>query len=336
MRHSPIAQSQAALIACVIVMTGGVMTGGAFAQQPDAPDSSWAQSAQAFIPPGYVAGSVYRTDIAGMTGSLAVFRSGSDDPKMPASAFGRGYALTVKLAGSAGSLKALSGTLSERKPESADELKARAKVHSASSDEAEYLKLHIELAAKANSLPAGTAPCDFGAWSEDKDPKGLNVRAEPNAQSKVLGTLPPPFKFKAKNKSENTPDGGWLTEFRVIGYKDGWFLIEGATPPGKEYEQESAYPKNAPKPYAGRGWVAGNKIGAQYANGDTKMGGLFQAPHVDAQWTPAKNSFGSTISADGGPKRILACSGFWTLVESHDGVRGWWRRLCSSQVTNCS
>ena len=24
------------------------------------------------------------------------------------------------------------------------------------------------------------------------------------------------------------------------------------------------------------------------------------------------------------------------LVESHDGVRGWWRALCSSQVTNCS
>jgi hypothetical protein len=66
------------------------------------------------------------------------------------------------------------------------------------------------------------------------------------------------------------------------------------------------------------------------------MGGLFQAPHVDAKWTPARNSFGSEISADGGPKRILACSGFWALVESHDGVRGWWRRLCSSQVTNCS
>jgi hypothetical protein len=302
----------------------------------DAPDASWAQSAQAFVPQGYVAGSVYRTDRTSMTGALAVFRAGADDPRTAGSAFDWGHVLVVKLAQENGALKAVSGQLRERKPEGAAELKARPRKISAARDEADYLTLHNELAAKVAALPAGTAPCDFGAWSEDKDPKGLNVRAEPSAQSKVLGTLPPPFKFKAKNKSENAPDGGWLTEFRVIGFKDGWFLIEGATPPGKEYEDEKVYPKNAPKPYAGRGWVAGNKIGAQYANGDTKMGGLFQAPHVDAQWTPAKNWFGNEISADGGPKRILACSGTWALVESHDGVRGWWRRLCSSQVTNCS
>jgi hypothetical protein len=48
--------------------------------------------------------------------------------------------------------------------------------------------------------------------------------------------------------SENTPEDGWLTEFRIIGFKDGW----------------------------------------------------------------------------------------WGLVESEDGVRGWWRSLCSNQVTNCS
>jgi hypothetical protein len=42
------------------------------------------------------------------------------------------------------------------------------------------------------------------------------------------------------------------------------------------------------------------------------------------------------LDTDGGPKRIFACSGHWGLVESQDGVRGWWRRLCSNQVTNCS
>ena len=45
------------------------------------------------------------------------------------------------------------------------------------------------------------------------------------------------------------------------------------------------------------------------------------------------NDLGDT---DGGPKRIFACSGLWGLVESEDGVRGWWRSLCSNQVTNCS
>ena len=51
---------------------------------------------------------------------------------------------------------------------------------------------------------------------------------------------------------------------------------------------------------------------------------------------PAQNEYVYTISAGGEPKRILACSGLQALVESHDGVVGWWRRLCSSQVTNCS
>ena len=112
--------------------------------------------------------------------------------------------------------------------------------------------------------------------------------------------------------------------------------LEGATPPGKDYEDEKKYPRNAPKPYAGRGWVAANKIGASYANGGTRMGGLFQAPFTDAKWTQAARKLGGTLDTDGGPKRILACSGYWGLVESHDGVRGWWRSLCSNQVTNCS
>jgi hypothetical protein len=82
--------------------------------------------------------------------------------------------------------------------------------------------------------------------------------------------------------------------------------------------------------------VAANKVGANYANGDTRMGGLFQAPHADAKWTPAQRKLGGTLDTDGGPKHILACSGLWALVESHDNVRGWWRSLCSNQVTNCS
>jgi hypothetical protein len=288
------------------------------------------------VPAGFVAGAPYKTDAATMTGYLAAFRAGSDDPKTPGSAFDWGHVLVVNLEGQPGALKALSGELRQRTPEAEAELRARPRELSSSADEADYLKIHADLQTAAASLPAGTMPCNIHGWSNDKDLSGLNVRAEPNAQAKVLGKLPPPFKFRARNKSENTPDGGWLTEFRIIGFKDGWFLIEGAEPPGKAYELESVYPKTAPRPYAGRGWVAGNKVGANYANGDTRMGGLFQAPHVDAKWTPARNSFGDKIGADNGPKRVLACSGTWALVESHDGVRGWWRGLCSNQVTNCS
>lgn len=174
-------------------------------------------------------------------------------------------------------------------------------------------------------------PCELRGWSEDRDPNGLNVRAEPSVKAKILGTLPPPYNFK----KSSAPDGGWQTEFAIIGFKEGWFLIEGAKPPGQDYEDDN-YRRNHPKPYAGRGWVAANKVGAQFANGDTRTGGLYQAPHTDAKWTAALNESGGEISVDGGPKRIFACSGFRALVESHNGVRGWWRRLCSNQVTNCS
>jgi hypothetical protein len=175
--------------------------------------------------------------------------------------------------------------------------------------------------------------CNFGAWSVDQDPKGLNVRAEPSAQAHILGTLPPPYRFKAKGN--NVPEGGWRTEFLVIGFKDGWFLIQGAKPPGQEYEDARLYPKDHPRPYAGRGWVAGNKIGANFANGATRMGGLFQAPDADAQWRRVTDRNGNEIGADASPDRILACSGLWALVEKN-GTRGWWRHLCSNQVTNCS
>ena len=293
--------------------------GAAIAQAP-APDPAWRESALAMVPSGYVAGQAYRTDEAGQTGYLSVYPANANNPKSPASVFAPRQALVVRLAKGDGGLRALSAELKARATDGGDE---------------DLTKLNSELAQKRAGLPDGTEPCDLGAWSEDRDPNGLNVRAEPSTKARVLGTLPPPYRLKMGG-SENTPEGGWLTEFRIIGFKDGWFLIEGATPPGKGYEDEKKYPRSAPKPYAGRGWVAANKVGASYANGGTRMGGLFQAPFTDAKWTQAARKLGGPLDTDGGPKRILACSGYWGLVESEDGVRGWWRSLCSNQVTNCS
>jgi hypothetical protein len=308
------------------------LAGAAIAQAP-APEPVWRRSALALVPPSHVAGDAYRTDEAAMTGYLAVYPANANDPKSPASVFAPRQVLVVKLTRADGALRAASAELQPRvDPSRGNRYTTMA---DPDSNEREYDELHAELAAKRATLPAGTEPCSLGAWSEDRDPSGLNVRAEPSVKARVLGTLPPPYRLKLGG-AENTPEGGWLTEFRIIGFKDGWFLIEGAKPPGKEYEDEKRYPRNAPKPYAGRGWVAASKVGASYANGGTRMGGLFQAPFVDAQWTPAERKLGGTLDTDGGPKRILACSGHWGLVESHDGVRGWWRALCNNQVTNCS
>ena len=308
----------------------------ALAQQAPEPDSAdvWRPGALAMVPHGYVAGEVsVCTGFEKMTGYLPVFPVGSNDPATPASVFAPRQALAVRLVRVDGKLQAVSAELEPRTGIGMgtcdDQMADPTRI------EREYRDLHDALAEKRPTLPPGTEPCDLGAWSEDKDPKGLNVRAEPSAKARVLGTLSPPYRLKMGGR-ENTPKGGWLTEFRIIGFKGGWFLIEGAEPPGRRYEDETRYPKNAPKPYAGRGWVAASKVGANYANGSTIMGGLFQAPDISARWMPAQHRLGGTLDTDGGPKRVLACSGLWGLVESHDGVRGWWRRLCSNQVTNCS
>jgi len=285
----------------------------------DDTEPAWRASALAFVPAGYAAGTAYRTE--GATGYLAIYPAASNDPKIPASVFAARQSLVVALTSDA--TRAVSAELNPRTEPAPD------------GDDTDFAELHADLAAKRSSLPEGTEPCALDAWSIDKDPHGLNVRAEPSVKARVLGTLPPPYRLKLGG-AENTPEGGWLTEFRIIGFRDGWFLIEGAKSPGKDYEDEKRYPRNAPKPYAGRGWVAANKVGASYANGSTRAGGLFQAPFVDANWMPAQRELGGPIDTDGGPKRLLACSGYWGLVESHDGVRGWWRALCSNQVTNCS
>ena len=308
------------------------LAGAAIAQAP-APEPAWRNSALALVPAGYVGGDAYRTDEAAMTGYLAAYPANAGDPKSPASVFAPRQALVVKLEKNQGALRASSAELQPR----VDPTRGNRDTTMTDPDgeERQFERLDAELAAGRARLPDGTEPCGLGAWSDDRDPRGLNVRAEPSVKARVLGTLPPAYRLKMGG-SENTPEGGWLTEFRIIGFKDGWLLIEGATPPGRKYEDEKKYPRNAPKPYAGRGWVAANKVGANYANGGTRMGGLFQAPFVDAKWTPAQRKLGGPLDTDGGPKRLLACSGHWGLVESHDGVRGWWRALCSNQVTNCS
>jgi hypothetical protein len=285
----------------------------------------WRESAIALLPQGYVAGEAYRTD--GSVGYLAVYPATANDTRAPLSAFARREVFVVRLVDG----KAVSGIMQPR----TDPTRGNRDTTNADPDRIEQQEADAQDEGKRADLPPGTEPCDLRAWSADPDPKGLNVRAEPDAKSKVLGTLPPPYKLHMGG-SENTPPNGWRTEFRIVGYRDGWFLVEGARPPGIQYEDETRYPKAAPKPYAGRGWVASSKVGASFANGYTRGGGLFQAPHADAHWVPAKNHHGNPLDGDSGPKRILACSGLWALVESHDGVRGWWRRLCSSQVTNCS
>jgi hypothetical protein len=310
-----------------------LVTVPATAAEPEVPPA-WLPAAARFLPGGYVLGQVTGRDDAASTVTVAAFPAAANDPAAPASAYGAAHELVLTVKDEGSGPVPVAGTFRER---SADD--------PLGPGEADFAERQRELWIRGQAqYPAGTEPCDLGGWSIDDSPGGLAVHLAPSTDSRLLGTLPPRYAFAGA--SEAGDEDGYFTEFDIIGYRDGWFLIEHAEPPGRAYADPDAYPEDYPDPYAGRGWVPADKVGAQYANGDmpvravdedgAPIGGLYQAPSTEAGWTPAKNGFGGYISADGGPKRIFACSGLWALVESHDGVTGWWRALCSNQVTNCS
>ena len=96
--------------------------------------------------------------------------------------------------------------------------------------------------AKARPLPPGVGACDFGALANDHTREGLNIRAEPSADSAILGRL---------LVIENGYHEKIAADVHVIGVRNGLFLIEDAG--YGDYD----LPKKLPPVYAGRVWVSG-------------------------------------------------------------------------------
>ena len=281
----------------------------------------WRDKAAAVVPPGYVAGQVYRVDHASLTGYLAVFPRGSDTIETPGSAFDPGFVVTAKLRQDGEKLVFVSGTFGPR----------AASDRSDDPNEDYNITLRADLVGRAGSLPEGTVPCQIYAWSADKEPGGLRVRAKPSDDAETVGTLPPPLIDPAR---EAVPEEGLHTEFTVIGYRSGWFLIDNVQDPAVVYGEASEEQKT---PSSVRGWVKTSEVMAAYANTEMPSGWLLQAPNIDAKAYPRNGSApDERLSIDGTLKTLLACSANWALTENTDGQRGWWRGICSNQVTNCS
>ena len=180
--------------------------------------------------------------------------------------------------------------------------------------------------AKAGPLPAGVAACDVKALTNDHSREGLNIRAEPRADSAILSRLP---------VIENVYHEKVAADFHVIGVTKGWFLIEGAGYPDNDL------PKRVPPVYGGRGWVSGRLLTTQF-----RMRTLKAAPDENAADVVE-------VGDDYGTTAILDCKGDWIRIEMplstkayslkpklpSDGpsgtVRGWTQRPCTNQRTTC-
>jgi hypothetical protein len=186
-------------------------------------------------------------------------------------------------------------------------------------------------------LPAGVTECRFRALSKDPDPAGLNVRDAPDRNARVLGRLPP------------VDIGGEsvLAEIQVIGYRKGWFLIEVGE--GAPYH-DANLPPGRPKPYSGRGWVAGSMLTAGLLRDRLKQAPSEQSADAVDLRVLDKEGIPLTDPQHVKMRRIIACSGDWVQVEvalekgmkpllesgaPKGAVRGWANGTCAEQFAVC-
>jgi hypothetical protein len=196
-------------------------------------------------------------------------------------------------------------------------------------------------AAGSQPLPSETIACNISGYSIATDRAGAAVRAEPDASARILGRLAPPQRAtKADNEDVPPSDQLWRTQFEVIGFRDGWFLIENALHPYDDPNRRSVLGRRSTggvKTYAGRGWVSLKDVGGKYTYHHRNLpnGALYSEPNTDAMRLPAKNGRGDPIQGGNSPKKVLGCNGDWVKVESHDDVVGWWKGLCGQPIADC-
>lgn len=201
--------------------------------------------------------------------------------------------------------------------------------------------LLLTTASSAQPLPPETAACEISGYSIVTDRSGAAIRAEPDASARILGRLAPAQRAtKVDNEDVPPSDQLWRTEFQVVGFREGWFLIEKALHPYDDPNRRSVLGRRSTggvKTYAGRGWISLKDMGGKYTYHHRSLpnGALYSEPNTEAVRLPAKNGRGDPIQGGNSPKQVLACSGDWVKVESHDGVVGWWKGLCGQPIGDC-
>lgn len=176
--------------------------------------------------------------------------------------------------------------------------------------------------ASAEADAADVSACAISAWSSDREPAGLNVRAGPAADARVIGLLPPPIEAEGYE---------FATEVSITGSKDGWFRIDKATV--NNYLSDD-------KPevvFEGEGWVSGRLLALILNAGELRRDAAQDAAIV-------ARLVGETAEGQGaGPDaflvdRLHACRGDWVKVEGSflgTSYTGWTTGTCSNQVTTC-
>jgi hypothetical protein len=162
--------------------------------------------------------------------------------------------------------------------------------------------------------------CNFGAWSSDTDPAGLNVRSGPSVNAAILGTLPPP-----ESSEVSGADSKFATEFHVAEARNGWFRIER---PRRWAQSMSDTPEKYPS--LPSGWISGKKIYVTIFSGTG-----FSAPDVVKSKILWRGDWADLQNAMTG---MTDCKGEWvkaTYTTPKGIMSAWFRRVCAIQETTC-
>jgi hypothetical protein len=178
--------------------------------------------------------------------------------------------------------------------------------------------------------------CELYAHVIDRDPKGVNVRAAPNAQGKIVGTL----KFRTRD-SEIAVD--------IDAEANGWFRITSF-----EHFSPGISGKLG-------GWVHGSRLGTglKIMDGPKASERLLEEPSERSKtlllfaWDPGVDGKGAGLWAElpGGKREridyekskgaatpiLLDCANGYVKIRMNEKYVGWVpaNRLCGSPVTTC-
>ena len=173
----------------------------------------------------------------------------------------------------------------------------------------------LSLQAQATGPTALANRCTLQAYVSDNDPGGTNVRAAPDAGSRVVARL--------YRHAEEGEDYG--AQISIVEMRDGWARIDRAW--------FADYGSGGKALFKGSGWVSARLIGIA-ANANA----LRNAPATDAPvilkltgkgWGPDSVAISQLIDCRGDFAKIA--------VRTPDGhqATGWADHMCGNQVTTC-
>lgn len=159
----------------------------------------------------------------------------------------------------------------------------------------------LALTGAAPAQRASEGPsCAISAFLIDQDPRGLNVRAEPSAQARVLQVI-----------SNDTAGVAAIT-----GHLGGWFRVSGIV----DAETDARL-------FDGIGWIHQSLLGLEVAHFDAR---LYAAPS-------RRSRVLARLAPQEARTSLIGCAGDWVQVRAAGRI-GWLspEGQCSNPLTTCA